>query len=83
MNFREAISLGVALSVNNIGLGISASISGLHVMSAAIAAFVFSLIFTSAGNFLGNSFLSKMIEKYAEPIASSGIIALGVCELFF
>ena len=83
IELREAISLGIALSINNIGLGIGASISGLHIVPAAIGAFVCSLIFISVGNLLGNSLLSKFIEKYSEPIASFGIIALGIYQLIF
>ena len=83
IEFREAVSLGLALSINNIGLGIGASIGGLHVLPAAIGSFVFSFIFISIGDLLGNGLLSKIIGKYAEVIASFGIIGLGICELIF
>ena len=83
MEYHEIFSLGLALSINNMGLGIGASISGLHILPTAIMSFLFSVVFISAGNFLGGYFISKIIGKYAEAIAAIGIIILGICEWFF
>ena len=83
IEYRETFLLGLALSVNNIGLGIGASISGLHVLPTAVTTFIFSIIFLSSGHFLGNGFFAKIAGKYVEPVAAVIIIILGVCELFF
>jgi len=80
---KEAISLGLALSANNIGLGLGASVSGLPILPAAIATFVFSLAYIYLGNFFGSGFLSNIMGKYAEPVGCLGIIALGIFELVF
>ena len=79
----EALFLGLALSINNIGLGIGASISGLRVIPTAVCTFVFSVIFLLAGNFFGNSCFSKCFGKFAELVSGSIIIMLGIFEIFF
>jgi putative Mn2+ efflux pump MntP len=83
IEFREALILGVALSINNMGLGIGASISGLSVIPTAACSFVFSLAFMFAGNFLGNSCFSKYFGKFAELVSGSIIIMLGIFQFIF
>jgi len=83
IEYNEAITLGFALTINNIGLGIGASISGLSILPTALGSFLFSILFLYLGNILGTSFLSNFIGKYAEPIAAIIIIALGIVELIF
>jgi len=41
---RESISLALALSINNMGLGIGASITGMNVFITALFTFVFSML---------------------------------------
>jgi len=79
----EALILGFALSINNIGLGIGASISGLGIMPTAVCSFAFSVIFLLTGNFLGNSYFSKYFGKFAELASGAIIIMLGIFELVF
>ena len=81
IDFIEAISLGIALSTNNIGLGIGASITGLPIWLASICSFFISIIFIFIGNLLGNKLMPSFIQKYAELIAAVSIIILGLCEI--
>lgn len=83
IDYNETIALAIALSVNNIGLGIGASISGLAIVPTTIAVFFFSILFMLAGNLLGKCFLCKLIGKRAELISAVCVIALGVWEIFF
>jgi len=83
IEYQEAAALGAALSINNIALGIAASISGVNAMPTAVAAFCCSIIFICMGNMLGSGLLSKTVGRFAEPIGALGIIALGICELLF
>jgi len=80
IEYNEAVTLGLALTINNIGLGIGAAISGLGVLPTAIGSFIFSILFLYIGNVFGDSFLSEFIGKYAEPIAAIIIIILGIWE---
>jgi putative sporulation protein YtaF len=83
IELKEAVSLALALSANNVGLGLGASVSGLPIIPAATATFIFSFAYIHLGNLFGSSVLSGIIGKHAEPIACTGIMALGLFELLF
>jgi putative sporulation protein YtaF len=78
IDLKESIILGIALSMNNFGLGIGASIIGLNIILCTILSFVFSMAFIQFGYQIGDSILSKFIRTYAEPISGLIIIFLGI-----
>ena len=78
---RETAALGCALTVNNVGLGVGASIAGLGLWLTVLASSACSFLFLYAGNRLGKSWLSAVIGGYAEPISGVMMIALGLFEL--
>lgn len=84
---REALSLpeicflSLSLSVNNIGIGLSASMAGIQPVSAAVSTFVCSAVFLLAGNRLGRSRFLQLIGKAADPISGLLLIGLGVLQL--
>ncbi len=82
LKVHESIILGMALAVNNIGLGIGASISGLGAIPASAGSLCCSMIFLTVGNHAGKRWLSGFIGRYAEPIASVVMLVLGLYELF-
>ncbi|MGI6069677.1 MAG: manganese efflux pump [Blautia sp.] len=82
LRLREAMLLGLALTVNNMGLGIGASITGLTVAPTAGCSFLFSLLFFYAGNRAGHTKLSAFAGRAAEPLANFLMIALGLYEIF-
>lgn len=82
LRLRAAFLLGLALCLNNIGLGVGAGFAGLPALPCAGAAFVFSFAFLLAGNKIGNSRLSRLTGRFAEPLANLIMICLGVYELF-
>ena len=79
---RAAAILGIGLTVNNMGLGIGASIAGLSVFTTSLCSLLSSLLFLWSGNRLGHRLFTGGIGRYAEPAASVIIIVLGVYELF-
>lgn len=79
---KEAIILAFALSINNMGLGIGASITGLNVIITSFFTFVFSLLMIRIGHFSGTNYLSKIFGQRAEVVSCLIIIALGVIEFF-
>ena len=81
MGLRETAALGCALTVNNVGLGVGASIAGLGLWLTVLASSACSFLFLYAGNRLGKSWLSAVIGGYAEPISGVMMIALGLFEL--
>lgn len=83
IDIKEAITLALALSLNNIGLGIGASISGLNIFIITIFTFIFSIMTIYIGYILGDSYLSKILGKYATIVSGVIIIILGLYEMFF
>lgn len=77
---RESILLAVVLSLNNLGLGIGAGITGLNVSLTVIFTFIFSIIFLRLGCHLGGNYFSKVLGRYASIIAAVLIILLGLYE---
>jgi len=82
IELRESFALGLALTVNNIGLGISASVIGLNVIITSIASFACSILLVYISNLFGKNYISNFFGKYSEPIASILIILLGLYGIF-
>ena len=82
IEIKEAFTLGIALSLNNMGLGIGASIMGMSVILTTIFSFFFSMVFVKLGYILGKGFLSDIFGKYSPIISSLIIISLGIYQLF-
>lgn len=82
IEFKESVILGIALSLNNIGLGIGVSIIGLNIYLSSILSMVFSLIFIQAGFVIGDSLFSSLFEKYAALVSGLIILFLGMYSLF-
>ncbi|KAJ51856.1 putative sporulation protein YtaF [Clostridium tetanomorphum] len=82
IELKESLSLGIVLSINNIGLGIAASVIGLNVYITSISSLLFGMIFIQLGHFVGEKFLSKRMSKYSEVISYFIIILLGLYGIF-
>lgn len=81
LSWKEAISVSLALTLNNAGMGVGASISGIPLISTSLLSFLFSASFLFWGNKLGKSSLLLRLSKYAEPASGLLIILLGIYEL--
>lgn len=79
---KEAVTLAFALSINNIGLGIGASITGLNIFLTGGFTFIFSIIMIVFGYFVGSYYLSTIFNKKATIISGIIIMALGIFEIF-
>lgn len=78
---KESVTLAFALTINNVGLGIGASITGLNIAITAVLTFIFSLLMIMIGYILGSYYLSKVFSKRATIISGLIIIALGIYEI--
>jgi putative sporulation protein YtaF len=83
IDIRETFILAFALTINNFGLGIGASIAGFNIALTTVCTFIFSLLLILLGYRLGKGYLSAFFGKYAELISGIIIIALGLFEMFF
>ena len=82
LSLVQILALGCALSMNNIGIGFSASITGLPFLPASISTFFCSFGFLALGSRLGRSAFLQQIGEYADPISGLLLILLGLCQLY-
>lgn len=82
IEFKEAVLLGGILCINNIGLGIAVSFSGLNIYVTSISSLLFSVLFVKLGCTIGSFVSSGKLSVYAEKISAVIIILLGIYELF-
>jgi len=80
---KESVILAAVLSLNNLGMGIGAGLAGLDFCLTAAFSFGLSVVFLSAGCWLGKRLLPKAFGTYASAAAALLIILLGVCEAAF
>lgn len=83
IDIKEALTLALALSINNLALGISGSIAGLSIFLTTVFTFLFSILTLLLGLKIGNSYLSKFFGKYSSYISAFIIITMGISELIF
>ncbi|MCM1186987.1 MAG: manganese efflux pump [Lachnoclostridium sp.] len=83
LSLKASLLMGLALSVNNMGIGLGASIAGLSLLPAAVSTFLFSAVFLGLGNCLGKSRLSDFLGQAATPISGLLLLGLGLFEWFF
>ena len=76
------MTLGCALSMNNIGIGFSASITGLPFLPASVSTFFCSFGFLAFGSRLGRSAFLQQIGEYTDPVSGLLLILLGLCQLY-
>lgn len=79
---KNAFALGLALSVNNMGIGLGASMAGLSFIPAAVSTLVFSAVFLALGNHLGCGRLCRFLGNAADPLSGFLLLLLGMWELF-
>lgn len=82
IDVRESIVLALALTINNIGLSIGASITGLNILITSLLTFVFSIFMIVIGYLLGERYLSRVFSKKATVISGIIIVILGIYETF-
>lgn len=78
---REILLLGSALSLNNIGIGIGASFSGVLLAPTAAMTFLTAVLFLFAGNHLGSAPLLRFSNRYADLVSGVMLIALAIYSL--
>lgn len=74
-------SARVGAVMNNIGIGLSASMAGLPLLPAAVTTLIFSVLFLLCGNQLGQSRFLRLIGNAADPISGLLLIGLGIIQL--
>lgn len=83
ISIKEAVLLSLALTINNAGMGIGASISGMKMIPTSVVTLVCCIAFLHIGNRVGESWISAVISRVADPLSGFIIIVLGAIELIF
>lgn len=73
--------LGIALSANNMGIGIGAGMAGLPLVSTCFFTLLFSVFFLHLGNCLGRLQKLRIEEHFADLLCGLLLIILGICQL--
>jgi len=73
IGWREALALGGALSINNLGMGIGMGMGRIHALGVAIAALYI-------GNLAGRKIFSQKLGLWTELLAGTLVIGLGIWE---
>lgn len=82
IDFKEATFLGVALSINNIGGGLSAGMIGLNSLLVGFLSAVLSFVALWAGNYIAEFFIRKNISGKMTVAGGLLLIAIGIEQLF-
>lgn len=82
LSLSQTLVLGCALSLNNIGIGFSASITGLPLLPASVSTFFYSCGFLALGSRLGRSAFLQRAGEYTDLLSGLLLILLGLCQLY-
>ena len=81
IDFREATFLGIALSINNVGGGVSAGIIGLNSFWVGFLSAVLSFLALWAGNYVAEAFVRWHISQKASVVAGLLLIGIGIEQI--
>ncbi len=81
IDFKEATFLGIALSINNVGGGVSAGMIGLNSFWVGFLSAVLSFIALWAGNYVAEFFIKWNLSKKASIVAGLLLIAIGIEQI--
>ena len=82
IDFKEGTVLGIALSINNIGGGLSGGIVGVNPFLIALLSALVSFIALWAGNYMAEFFVKRNITEKAAVVGGALLIAIGINQVF-
>lgn len=77
VSWSEAVAFGVALSVNNLGTGVGAGVSGIPAVAATVSAGLLSLACVGGGSDVGRVLGRLVLGRHAPLIAGMLLLAIG------
>ena len=83
ISLQEALPLIIALTVNNLGVGISGSMAGVSTIYTTTFTFIITVLFLVIGTFAGKTVFGRLFGKYTPLISNILLILLGIYEIFF
>lgn len=82
IDFKEGTLLGIALSINNIGGGLSAGMLGLNAFLVGFLSALLSFVALWAGNHIAELFIRLKIANKATTLGGIILIAIGIEQVF-
>lgn len=82
ISLRETIMLAFALTINNLGIGISASLAGVSIVATVLLTFVISILTIILGISMGYNVIGRLFGKFASLVSGILMIILGIIEFF-
>ena len=82
INIKEALLVALGLMLNNLGTGITASITKVSIPITTIATFFVSILTLLLGEAVGNHALGKIFGKYAPLFSGILLVILGIFEYY-
>lgn len=83
IDIKEALLVAFALTFNNLGTGVAASVTGVSIEFTVIFTFILSLLTIKLGETVGSNALGTFLGKYGPLISGILLIMLGVIEFFY
>jgi len=83
LDLKECLNLSIALSLNNISLGIAASIAGISILLNTLFTFIVTLICIVLGFYIGKRYISNLSGTYSDLISGLLLIFIGVFQILF
>ena len=83
IEFKESIILSIALALNNVGLGIAASIAGLHVVLTTIITLIFTMLIIPLGFLCSKKLANTWLGKSGNLISGILLIILAALTCLF
>jgi len=81
IDFKEATILGVALSINNIGGGLSAGMIGINAITMGLLSAVINFLALWAGNYIAEFFIKWNLHRKAAFAAGLILIGIGIEQI--
>jgi putative sporulation protein YtaF len=83
IDLKEATLLGIALSINNVGGGVSAGMIGLNPLWVGLLSAMLSFLILWAGNYMAEFFIKWNLSNKATIAAGILLIAIGIEQIIF
>lgn len=77
---REALVLGLALSMDALGAGVGLALTGLNILHTALCVGVVKFILVNMGIFLGKSFSAECFKAFASLVPGLILVAIGLAN---
>jgi len=78
IDFKEATLLGIALSINNVGGGVSAGMIGLIPFWVGLSSALVNFVIMWGGNYMAETFIRWNLSHRATVVAGMILIAIGI-----